>query len=82
MPYVERDQANAIQGLFARPQQPDQESLPDDHPDVAAFRAAQAVVPVPITAAEVAEVLNLARAALPAPAIAALDALLARTGGG
>ena len=40
MPFVERDQLGAIKGVYAV-RQPGyaEEELPDDHPDVVAFRA-------------------------------------------
>lgn len=52
MPFIERDQANVIVGLYARPQPGRaEEILPDDHAEVVEFR----VVPPdlkPLTAEE------------------------------
>ncbi len=39
MPYVDRDEAGKITGLYARPQREGQEWLDGDHPDVVAFKA-------------------------------------------
>lgn len=38
MPYVKRDEEGHVIGLFAASQESGQEFLPDDHPDVIAFR--------------------------------------------
>lgn len=37
MPYVQRDASGLISAIFKEPQQNARESLPDDHPDLAAF---------------------------------------------
>lgn len=37
MPYVDRDAGGSITGVFANPQRPGQEELPEGHPDIDAF---------------------------------------------
>lgn len=78
MPYVERDEANNLSGLYARPQPGvAEEELPDDNAEVMAFRSPPPAAPedaptIPDDAGELLIELGLATRANVDAALAAI----------
>ncbi len=57
MPFIDRDDAGAVNGLYSRAQFDGQAFLAEDHPDVSAYRNAPRA-PDPLTAEEVYDMLE------------------------